>query len=107
MVGVFTLADVIERLEAHDVPCAPVRTAEEVMRDQHFRDRGTLLPMRHAGMEEPVEGIVSGFPVKFSGGELPQIPGAPTLGMHNYEIFSKLLGMDEAEIETLKAQGVV
>ena len=107
LVGVFTLADVMERLEAHDVPCAPVRTAEDVMRDQHFWDRGTLLPMRHAGMEEPVEGIVSGFPVKFSGGDLPQIPGAPTLGMHNFEIFSKLLDMDEAEIETLKAQGVV
>ena len=107
LIGVFTLADALERLEAHDVPCAPVRTAEEVMQDQHFWDKGTLLPMRHAGMEGPVEGIVSGFPVKFSGGELPQIPGAPTLGMHNSEIFTKLLGMDETEIEVLKAQGVV
>ena len=107
LIGVFTLADALERLEAHDVPCAPVRTAEEVMHDRHFWDRGTLLPMRHAGMEEAVEGIVSGFPVKFSGGDLPQIPGAPTLGMHNSEIFTKLLGMDEAEIEVLKTQGVV
>ena len=107
LIGVFTLADALERLEAHDVPCAPVRTAEEVMHDRYFRDRGTLLPMRHAGMEEAVEGIVSGFPVKFSGGDLPEIPGAPTLGMHNSEIFTKLLGMDEAEIEVLKAQGVV
>ena len=107
LIGVFTLADALERLETHDVPCAPVRTAEEVMHDRHFWDRGTLLPMRHAGMEEAVEGIVSGFPVKFSGGDLPQIPGAPTLGMHNSEIFTKLLGMDEAEIEVLKTQGVV
>jgi crotonobetainyl-CoA:carnitine CoA-transferase CaiB-like acyl-CoA transferase len=107
LIGVFTLADALERLEAHDVPCAPVRTAEEVMHDRHFWDRGTLLPMRHAGMEEAVEGIVSGFPVKFSGGDLPQIPGAPTLGMHNSEIFTKLLGMDEAEIEVLRTQGVV
>ncbi len=107
LIGVFTLADALERLEAHDVPCAAVRTAEEVMHDRHFWDRGTLLPMRHAGMEEAVEGIVSGFPVKFSGGDLPQIPGAPTLGMHNSEIFTKLLGMDEAEIEVLRTQGVV
>ena len=107
LIGVFTLADALERLEVHDVPCAPVRTAEEVMHDRHFWDRGTLLPMRHAGMEEAVEGIVSGFPVKFSGGDLPQIPGAPTLGMHNSEIFTKLLGMDEAEIEVLITQGVV
>jgi crotonobetainyl-CoA:carnitine CoA-transferase CaiB-like acyl-CoA transferase len=51
--------------------------------------------------------VVSGFPVRFSGGELPQPVGAPTLGMHNSEIFSKLLGMDEAEMEYLRAQGVV
>ena len=107
LIGAMTLKEALERFEAHDVPCALVRTAEQAMNDQHFWDRGSLLPMRHAGMGEPVKGVASGFPVRFSGGELPQIAGAPTLGMHNSEIFSKLLGIDETEIEGLKAQGVV
>ena len=107
LIGAMTLKEALERFEAHDVPCALVRTAEQVMNDQHFWERGTLLPMRHAAMAEPVKGVASGFPVRFSGGELPQSAGAPTLGMHNSEIFSKLLGMDEAEREDLKAQGVV
>ena len=37
-------------------PCGPVRTVPDIMADQHFYKRGTLLPMRHAAMEDPVPG---------------------------------------------------
>ncbi len=107
LIGAFNLEDALKRLEEFDVPCAPVRTAEQVMNDQHFWDRGSLLPMRHAGMSRPVKGVASGFPVLFSGGDLPELPGAPTLGMHNAEIFSKVLGLGEADIAELKQEGVV
>ena len=107
LIGEFTWEGALQRLEEHDVPCAPVRTAEAVMQDQHFWDRGSLLPMLHAAMDTPVEGVASGFPVKFSGGELPKIPGAPTLGMHNQEIFSKLLGLTDQDIKQLQKENVV
>ena len=107
LIGKFTVEEALQRLEAHDVPCAPVRTAEQVMNDQHFWDRRSLVPMRHAGMSEPVKGVGSGFPVRFSGGELPDLPGAPTLGMHNKEIFFKVLGLGEADLTELKEQGVI
>ena len=107
LIGEFTLEDALRRLEAFDVPCAPVRTAKQVMEDQHFWDRGSLLPMLNAAMDRPVEGVASGFPVKFSGGELPTIPGAPTLGMHNKEIFTKYLGLSDREMETLKEEKVI
>ena len=107
LIGEFTLEDALKRLEAFDVPCAPVRTAKQVMEDQHFWDRGSLLPMLNAAMDGPVEGVASGFPVRFSGGELPTIPGAPTLGMHNREILSKYLGLSDQEMETLKEEKVI
>jgi len=107
LIGEFTLEDALQRLEEHDVPCAPVRTAEQVMADQHFWDRGSLLPMLHATMEVPVEGIASGFPVIFSGGALPKVSGAPTLGMHNEEIFTKLLGLSAQDIKNLEKENVV
>ena len=68
-----TLEAAQECLESHDVPCAPVRTAEQVLNGtSHFWDRGSLVPMNHGAMSEPVEGAVgAGFPVRFSGGELP------------------------------------
>jgi crotonobetainyl-CoA:carnitine CoA-transferase CaiB-like acyl-CoA transferase len=63
--------------------------------------------MRHAGMGEPVPGISSGFPVIFSDGPLPDLPGAPTLGMHNLDIYGKLLGLSDTQLEGLQEQGVV
>ena len=107
IIGEFTLEEALDRLESHDVPCAQVRTAEQVMNDQHFWDRGSLVPMRHAGLPQPVKGVASGFPVIFSGGLLPEMAGAPTLGMHNKEIFSKLLGLGEADLTGLKESGVI
>ena len=107
-IGKMTLEEALQRLESHDVPCAPVRTAEQVMNDAHFWDRGSLMPMNHGAMNEPVDGAVAaGFPVRFSGGELPPIPGAPTLGMHNHEVLAGILGLSDAELANLKADGVV
>ena len=107
-IGVMTLEGALDCLESHDVPCAPVRTAEQVLNDTHFRDRGSLVPMQHGAMSEPVAGAVAaGFPVRFSGGELPPLAGAPTLGMHNKEVFAEILGLSDAELAELESQGVV
>ncbi len=107
-IGLMTIEAALERLESHDVPCAPVRTAEQVMNDPHFWERGSLAPMRHSAMPEPVAGaIAAGFPVRFSGGELPPLPGAPTLGMHNNEILSGILGLTSTQLAELSTQGVI
>ena len=107
-IGAMPLDAAIERLESHDVPCAPVRTAEQVMNDNHFWQRGSLTPMRHGAMPEPVaNAVAAGFPVRFSGGELPPLPGAPTLGMHNHEVLSGILGITDAQLSELAAQGVI
>lgn len=102
-----TREEALKRFEAGDVPSGAVRTVDEAINDQHFWDRRSLLPMRHGKMDAPVPGIVAGFPVIFSGGDLPEPYGAPTLGMHNKEIFGKLLSLSGDEIEGLKAEGVI
>ena len=107
-VGKMTQAEMLARLEECDVPCGPVRTVPDIMADPHFYERGTLQPMRHGAMDAPVPGgIASGFPVVFSGGPLPTLPGAPTLGMHNMEIYGKLLGLEESDLEGLYSGGVI
>lgn len=103
----YTCAEAVERFEKADVPCAPVRTAAEVMADKHFYARGTLQPLRHGALPEPVEGVGVGFPVLFSGGPLPLLAGAPTLGMHNHEVYPRLLGLSAAKLQALAAQGIV
>ena len=105
--GRYTCEAAVARLEKADVPCAPVRTAAEVMADAHLYHRGTLRPMRHGALAEPVPGVVPGFPVRFSGRPLPELAGAPTLGMHNEEIFGALLGLSRERLHQLREQGVV
>ena len=63
--------------------------------------------MKNAAFKDSVPGISTGFPVKFSGVELPDSDGAPTLGMHNEEIFGKLLSLDIETINQLKNDGVI
>lgn len=105
--GQYSRAEALERLSKADVPCAPVRTIHEVLADQHFYQRGTLQPVRHAALAEPVPGVTTGFPVVFSGGSLPELPGAPLLGMHNQEIYRTLLGLNAEQVAELQKQGVV
>ena len=107
-VGKMTQAQILARLEESDVPCGPVRTVPDIMADPHFYKRGTLQPMLHGTMDAPVPGgIASGFPVMFSGEPLPPLSGAPTLGMHNKEIYGKLLDLDQADLEGLHSGGVI
>ena len=89
------------------MPSGAVRSVDEAINDRHFWDRGSLLPMRHGKMPEPAPGIVAGFPVIFSGGELPEPYGAPTLGMHNAEVYGDALGLSDDDIAALKAEGVI
>ncbi len=107
IVGRMTREEALERMDKHDVPCGPVRTVPEVMADQHFWDRETLLPLRHGHMDEAVPGLAAGFPVLFSGGSLPELAGAPTLGMHNEEVYRGLLDLDQDDLDRLKEEGVL
>ena len=64
-----------------------------------------LLETQH---DAPVEDrVVVGFPVKFSSGALPPLAGAPTLGMHNAEIYGGLLGLDAAALDALRTRGII
>lgn len=107
LIGELTLKQALVRLEDADVPCAPIRSAAAVMADQHFWDRGSLGRMRHAAMDQPVDGVASGFPVVFSGGPLPELAGAPTLGMHNLKVYQSLLGLTPEDLKRLQDEGVV
>ena len=105
--GQYNCADAIALLEGAGVPVARVRTLPEVVDDPHFRERGTLKPMYRHGSPDPVDpGIVSGFPIRFSGGDLPALEGGAPLGQHTAEVLGGLLGLDEAALARLKETGV-
>jgi crotonobetainyl-CoA:carnitine CoA-transferase CaiB-like acyl-CoA transferase len=106
-IGEMSRAEALECLSAGDVPCAPVRTVPEILDDDHFRDRGALRPMLNAAFNGEVDEVVAGFPVLFDGQPLPDVPGAPSLGMHNAEVLKALCGVDADGLAALQGDGVI
>jgi crotonobetainyl-CoA:carnitine CoA-transferase CaiB-like acyl-CoA transferase len=95
---------VFARLKADRVPCAPVRTAPEVMHDPHMHERGML-----AEIEHPELGTITvpTTPLRLHGlGKAPAAP-SPRIGQHNAEIYGTWLGLSEAELASLKEEGVI
>ncbi len=94
-----TSAHWVKKLSAHGIPCAPVRTLDEVAADPQVAVRG-MLPK--------IDGFrVTGPPVKFS-----ETPGcvprrAPRLGEHTGEILKEILQLSDPEIAGLIERGAI
>ena len=87
-----------------DITCGAVQDVEEVLNDPHLRERGILKDIDH-----PTAGTVTvlGAPWRFDGEQPPNDTPSPNLGEHNELIYSRLLGLSEAEISKLKEDGVI
>jgi crotonobetainyl-CoA:carnitine CoA-transferase CaiB-like acyl-CoA transferase len=96
--------EIFARCKAGRVPCAPVRTAPEVMHDPHMHERGMLEDVDHPELGRIT---VPTTPLRLHG--LPKAPmrHSPTIGQHNAEIYSGWLGLDAAELTALQEQGVI
>jgi CoA:oxalate CoA-transferase len=96
--------EVFARTKALRIPCAPVRTAPEVMHDPHMHERGMLEEIDH-----PELGLITvpTSPLRLHGlGRAPAGP-SPRVGQHNAEIYGGWLGHSAEEIAALKAEGVI
>ncbi|HEY7494646.1 MAG TPA: CoA transferase, partial [Candidatus Tectomicrobia bacterium] len=85
------------------IPCGAVQDTVEVMQDAHLKARGMLAEVQH-----PVAGTFTmpGCPVRLEDSPV-RVSAAPLLGEHNQEIYGQLLGYTAAQVQQLKAQGIV
>jgi len=97
-------ADAIRILEAAEVPTGPIYSAEEMLADEHYRQRGVY---------EEVQ-LPNGAQVKLPtmAPKMVATPGGlrwigPPLGAHNNEVYRDWLGLPAAELERLAAEGVI
>lgn len=98
------MSTLLEKLEDARVPVGPIYSAEDIFNDPHYRARGML--------EEVDIGNGESTTIPAYSPKLSATPGAtrwagPTLGAHNTEIYRDLLGLDEAEMASLKAKGII
>jgi crotonobetainyl-CoA:carnitine CoA-transferase CaiB-like acyl-CoA transferase len=96
--------EIFALLKASRVPCAPVRTAPEVMADRHMHERGMLEEIDH-----PELGRITlpTSPLRLHGlGKAPAAP-SPKIGEYNQAVYGDWLGLSVAEIAALKEAGAI
>jgi len=96
-------AEWLQRLEAADVPCAPVLTRGQMIAHPQVIENGILVETEHprAGRLRQARPAA-----RFSRTPTAIARGAPRLGEHGRELLTTL-GYDKAEIAELCATGVV
>lgn len=94
----------IEALEAATVPCGPINSMKEVFEDPQVIHRGLRIDMENTlGSRTPV--VAS--PMRLSATPVEYRLAPPTLGQHNADVLGGLLGKSDAEIERLRAAGIL
>ncbi len=94
----------IERLSAAHVPCGPINDVAQAFREPQVRAREVEISLPHArGIAAP--GVRN--PIRFSRTALHYELPPPLLGEHTAQILAERLGLEEPEIEALRARRVV
>jgi len=83
----------------------PVNDIADLYADPQLRSRGFWRPLDHPALGRTVE--VPAAPYQYSATPAALDRCAPELGEHNREVYLGLLGMGEAELAALAAEGVV
>ncbi len=96
--------EIFAHLKAGRVPCAPVRTAPEVMHDPHMHERGMLEEIDHPELGRIT---VPTSPLRLHGLAKAPAAASPTIGQHNAEIYGGWLGLSAEELAALKDEGVI
>lgn len=99
-------AELLAALECVGVPAGPVYNLQQVFADQHVQSRGMVVDLPHDNAEGGKLRIVAN-PVKFSSMPTTEYRRPPGAGQHTREILADVLGMDDEQIEGLKASGAV
>ena len=102
-VATLTLEEVLEVLGEARVPAGPIYSVREMVEDPHYQARGLFEEMPVGGRPLKIPAIQP---------KLSATPGrtewtGPAIGAHNQEILGGVLGLDEAELDELRQEGVI
>ena len=91
-------------MRAVGIPAGEVNTTREILDDPHMQSRGVVGTFDH-----PTEGTFRALrtPVSFNGFDSPEIGCPPLLGADTDTILKHEMNLDDAEIATLREEGVI
>src|SRR4051812_5278597 len=94
----------LDVLDAADVPVSPVNDIREALADPQVRHRDLQVSMPHP---EYGELPALRYPIRMSATPVQRYASPPELGADTHDVLSSLLGLDDAEVEKLAADGVI
>lgn len=98
-----TREQITSQCQQHHIPAAPLRNVNEVLEDPHLRARGFLT--EH--MTETGAVMLPNSPNRYEGSALRPLTPPPGLGEHTEQVLKEFCGVDDAEIEALRRDGVI
>ncbi|WP_240432653.1 CaiB/BaiF CoA transferase family protein [Rubrobacter indicoceani] len=99
-----TTQEVLDLMARAGVPSGKIFTAKDMTEDPHYAARENIVTVRDPEIGEvPMQNVVP---------KLSETPGkvehtGPALGQHNPEVYGRLLGIKEREIEAMRGGGVI
>jgi crotonobetainyl-CoA:carnitine CoA-transferase CaiB-like acyl-CoA transferase len=94
----------LQALEAVGVPCGPINDVAEVFADPQVQARDLQRTFaRSDGTRLP--GVAN--PIRFANAPIGEVSAAPALGQDTVAVLQSVAGLTDAEIEVLRAEGVV
>ena len=91
-------------LQQVGVPASPVMRGPDLLKDPHYKARGTFVEVDH---EQVGPKMYPGIPFKMSATPGEVRWAAPALGQHNRLVYGEVLGMTGDEIDRLEERGVI
>lgn len=95
--------EVMEILNARDIPCGPILSMKELAADPSLRATGTIVEVDH-----PMRGsyLSVGNPIKLSGSPT-EVTRSPLLGEHTDSILREVLEFDDSMVKKLQQSGAL
>ena len=94
----------LERLQAAEVPSAPINDFRQVFADDQVRSRGMEVKVKHP-LQESLSLLAS--PMRFSATPIKQYRAPPMLGADTDSVLQNLLGLDAETMTALRAEKVI
>lgn len=96
----------VQGLAPLGVPSAPVNTVPQAFEDPQVQHRGMRIELDHPLSADGTCRLI-GNPIKLSKTPVTYRRPPPTLGQHTDEVLAELLGLDDAERNKLRQDGVI
>ena len=99
------MKEVVDAMNAARVGCSAIMTPQDMAEDPHYRMRDMHIEWDDFNVGRKVKGVGITPKMSLTPGQIWR--GSVPMGYDNDKVLGDLLGLDSAEIESLREQGII